>query len=104
MSSTGTILGVSAAILLLYLAYCAVGGLIIGALARLVLPGPDPMSWLATLGYGIGGSLIGAILGLVLHLPRGFGWVLSVVCAAGLIWYFRRRRRAGPPPGAAPPS
>ena len=104
-SATSTILGVGATVLILYLAYCAVGGLIIGALARLVLPGPDPMSWLATLGFGIGGSLLGGLIGLVLHLPRGLGWVLSVACAAGLIWFFRRRQRpdSPPPPSVSPP-
>ena len=85
--------------LILWLAYCAVGGLIVGALARLVLPGPDPMSWLATLGYGIGGSLIGGILTVVLHVPRVPGILISIACAAGLIWYFRRRR----PPTRMPP-
>jgi uncharacterized membrane protein YeaQ/YmgE (transglycosylase-associated protein family) len=104
--TTGTILGVTAAVLLVLLLKFAVGGLIIGALARLLLPGPDPMSWLATLGYGIGGSLVGGFLGLVLHVSSGLGWVLSIACAAGLIWYFRRRKTPGggaPPPSSSPP-
>jgi uncharacterized membrane protein YeaQ/YmgE (transglycosylase-associated protein family) len=104
--TTGTILGVTAAFLVLFLAKCAVGGLIIGALARLVLPGPDPMSWVATLGYGIGGSLIGGLVSMVLHVPETFGWILAVACAAGLIWYFRRRKTGAPgsPPPSQPPS
>ena len=36
-----------------------VWGFIVGGLARLSLPGPDPMPWYATIGLGLGGSLIG---------------------------------------------
>ena len=35
------------------------GGLVIGALARLALPGPDPMSIPATIGLGIAGTFLG---------------------------------------------
>jgi uncharacterized membrane protein YeaQ/YmgE (transglycosylase-associated protein family) len=39
-----------------------VWGFIVGGLARLSLPGPDPMPWYATIGLGLGGSLIGGIV------------------------------------------
>ncbi len=68
-------------------------GLVIGALARFVLPGPDPMSWLATVGYGLGGSFLGGIVGRLLWIPNSLSLILSVACAAGLIWYFRRRKK-----------
>src|SRR5688572_12935632 len=45
-------------------------GLLIGALARLALPGPDPMSWPATLGYGLVGSVVGGLISWLLHVPR----------------------------------
>jgi len=102
-TSTGTILGLTASVLVMFLLACAVGGLITGALARLVLPGPDPMSWLATLGYGVGGSVLGGIIGMILHLPNQFGWILSIACAAGLIWYFRRRKSSGAASAPPPP-
>lgn len=104
-SAAGTVLGIGIGVLVLYLIYLLVGGLIVGALARLVLPGPDPMSWLATLGYGIAGSFIGGMLGRLLGLGN-VGLLLGIACAAGLIWYFRRRGKpAGnaPPPGSPPP-
>ena len=41
--------------LLVYLILIAVGGLIVGGLARLALPGPDPMSLPQTMFVGIGG-------------------------------------------------
>lgn len=34
-------------------------GLIVGAIARLVVPGRDPMGWFATIALGIAGSFIG---------------------------------------------
>jgi uncharacterized membrane protein YeaQ/YmgE (transglycosylase-associated protein family) len=80
----------------------ALSGLLVGALARFVLPGPDPMSWGKTLLFGIGGSFIGGVVGRVLHVPESLGFVLSVACAAGLIWYFTRRNRSsGTPPAAS---
>ena len=97
----GTLFGVGVSVLVLYLLWLLIGGLIIGALARLVLPGPDPMGWLATIGYGIAGSIIGGIVGRMLGLGN-LGLLLGVACAAGLIWFFRRRNKSAasgtPPP------
>jgi uncharacterized membrane protein YeaQ/YmgE (transglycosylase-associated protein family) len=103
-SAAGTLLGVGIGVLVLYLVYLLIGGLIVGALARLVLPGPDPMSWLVTMGYGVAGSFIGGIVGRMLGLGN-LGLLLGVACAAGLIWYFRRRGRpaaSGTPPAPPP--
>ena len=51
--------GVVALGLGLFILYVALSGLIVGALARWALPGPDPMSWPATIGFGIAGSFLG---------------------------------------------
>jgi uncharacterized membrane protein YeaQ/YmgE (transglycosylase-associated protein family) len=78
----------------LFLVLAAVSGLIIGALARWVLPGPDPMSTLHTMGYGLAGGFLGGLVGGLLGLQaRGLpGLLIAVACAALLIWYFRRRK------------
>jgi uncharacterized membrane protein YeaQ/YmgE (transglycosylase-associated protein family) len=53
-------------------------GLIVGALARLVLTGSDPLSWFATLSLSVAGSVIGGFVGTMLwdgkieFLPGGF--------------------------------
>ena len=65
------------------------GGLLIGALARLALPGPDPMGILATIGLGLGGSLIGGILGEVLFGRPG-GFILALIGAILLLYLYRR--------------
>ncbi|WP_045878083.1 GlsB/YeaQ/YmgE family stress response membrane protein [Pseudofrankia sp. DC12] len=49
-------------------------GLIAGAVARLLVPGPDPMSIPMTALLGIGGSFVGGFLGYVLfHKDLGEG-------------------------------
>ena len=104
-SAAGTLFGIGVGVLVLYFIYLLVGGLVIGLLARFVLPGPDPMSVLATIGYGLAGSLVGGILGRMLGLGN-LGLLLGIACAAGLIWYFRRRGKpaasAAPPPSPPP--
>ncbi|MEA2662938.1 MAG: hypothetical protein QOH08_2510, partial [Chloroflexota bacterium] len=54
-------------------------GLIAGAIARWIMPGPDPMGWLGTIVLGIVGSLVG---GTILNLLSGGGFDLS---AAGIL-------------------
>lgn len=67
-------------------------GLIIGALGRLAIPGPNPMSIGLTIAIGIGGSLIGGIIGFAL----GAGWfitlILEVAVAAGIVYLVQRPR------------
>ena len=41
-------------------------GAIAGYLARLIVPGPDPMGFIATVVLGVVGSFIGGLLGYVL--------------------------------------
>ena len=70
-------------------------GLIVGALARLALPGKDPMSIPMTIGVGIGGSLIASIVVYLLtDGSRAPGFFASFVGAV-LIMYFIRRSRGG---------
>jgi uncharacterized membrane protein YeaQ/YmgE (transglycosylase-associated protein family) len=80
--------------LLVYLIVLAVTGLIVGALARLALPGPDPMGIGMTILIGIAGSFIGGIIMMVLFRRGGAGIVVSVACAT-LIVYLVRRSRGG---------
>lgn len=79
----------------------ALWGLIVGALARLALPGPDPMGVLATMGLGLGGSFVGGILGQVL-LGTGGGIVFALLGAILLLYLYRRfaQKRGLTGPGA----
>ncbi|MEA2704046.1 MAG: hypothetical protein QOD63_1991 [Actinomycetota bacterium] len=66
-------------------------GLIIGALARLVIPGPNPMSIGMTILIGIGGAFIGGIVGALLGLPWLIVVILEIAAAAGIVYFMQRR-------------
>jgi uncharacterized membrane protein YeaQ/YmgE (transglycosylase-associated protein family) len=69
----------------------AVGGLLVGALARLALPGKDPMTLGQTLLIGVAGSLIA---GLITYEIWGTGpsMLLSVLIATVIVYLVRRSR------------
>lgn len=56
-------------------------GLLAGALARLIVPGRDPMGWGGTLLLGLVGSLIGGFLADLLFDDESVGLFGSVVGA-----------------------
>lgn len=67
-----------------------VAGLVIGALARLLKPGKQNLSLLATLLLGLAGSVVGGLIANVLGTGGIFelnvlGFVLAVVAAVLLI-------------------
>ncbi|HEU4701874.1 MAG TPA: hypothetical protein VFS37_05265 [Conexibacter sp.] len=78
--------------LLVFLILLALSGLIVGALARLALPGPDPMSIPATIGLGLLGSFAGGLVMRLLFDAAGPGIVVSVLCATLILWGIRRAR------------
>ena len=81
--------------LLVYLVLLAASGLIVGALARLALPGPDPMSIGMTIVIGLAGSFIGGLFMLLVTGGRNAGGIVVSVAGATLIVYLMRRRRGG---------
>jgi uncharacterized membrane protein YeaQ/YmgE (transglycosylase-associated protein family) len=76
-----------------YLIALAIGGLIVGALARLALPGKDPMTILQTMLVGIGGSFAAGLVVRVLAGPHyTAGFLASLVCATAIVYAVRRHR------------
>ena len=76
--------------LLVYLVILAFSGLIVGALARLLLLGPDPMGIGGTILVGLAGSFIAGLFSwFVLH-RHGAGLILSVLFSMLLLWLRRR--------------
>ncbi len=67
-------------------------GLIVGALARLALPGRDPMTIFQTILVGIAGSFAAGLLYAVLFHRNGGGILLSVLFATGIVYAIRRSR------------
>jgi uncharacterized membrane protein YeaQ/YmgE (transglycosylase-associated protein family) len=78
-----------------YILLLAVQGLIIGALARLALPGRDPMGLLATIGVGLAGSFVGGLLALLITDGRNAGGFFIAFVFSVLIVYLIRRSRGG---------
>lgn len=70
----------------------AVVGLIVGAVARVLLPGPDPLGIGMTILLGLAGSFIGYYLGFFIFGRPG-GFILSVLSSMLLIALVRRSRR-----------
>ncbi len=72
-----------------FIVYLIVFGLVVGALARLALPGPDPMGILATIGLGLAGAFIGGILAHLIFGTAG-GVIFSILGAMLLLYLYRR--------------
>jgi uncharacterized membrane protein YeaQ/YmgE (transglycosylase-associated protein family) len=73
-------------------------GLVIGLLARLVMPGRQPMGMLGTLLLGVAGSFLGGLLGNMLFgghwdRPVTAGWIGSVLGSLLLLALISQRRR-----------
>jgi uncharacterized membrane protein YeaQ/YmgE (transglycosylase-associated protein family) len=59
-------------------------GLIVGALARLIMPGREPGGWVVSMLLGVAGSFLGGFLGNVLGLYREgepAGFIMSLIGA-----------------------
>ena len=67
------------------LLWWALVGLAIGALARLILPGKQQISLLATAGAGIAAALLGGIVAHALDLGGVLQFVIAVAVAVGLV-------------------
>jgi uncharacterized membrane protein YeaQ/YmgE (transglycosylase-associated protein family) len=73
-------------------------GLIVGALAKLVMPGRDPGGIIVTMLLGIAGAVAGGYIGRALgwYGPNdGAGFLMSLFGAIVLLWIYRlmiRRR------------
>lgn len=68
-------------------------GLIVGAIAKLMMPGKDPGSFVVTVMVGIVGSLIGGGISYLLLGAQGryqpAGWIMSIVGAILLLAIYR---------------
>jgi uncharacterized membrane protein YeaQ/YmgE (transglycosylase-associated protein family) len=56
----------------LHIIWMIIIGLVVGLIARLIVPGKQPMGWIATALLGIVGSYVGGTLGSVVFPPHKF--------------------------------
>jgi uncharacterized membrane protein YeaQ/YmgE (transglycosylase-associated protein family) len=69
-----------------------VSGLIIGALAKLLMPGRDPGGILVTMLLGIAGAMTGGFVGRALGFygpGEAAGWLMSILGAIVLLALYR---------------
>jgi uncharacterized membrane protein YeaQ/YmgE (transglycosylase-associated protein family) len=81
--------------LLVYLLILFFGGLFVGALARLLLPGPDPMGIAMTVLVGLCGTFSAGLFSWYVLHRHGGGLVLSVLFSMLVVWIYRRSRSGG---------
>ena len=67
-------------------------GLIVGALAKLVMPGKDPGGIIVTILLGIVGAFVGTFIGRALGMygsGQSAGWIMSVIGAVIVLAIYR---------------
>jgi uncharacterized membrane protein YeaQ/YmgE (transglycosylase-associated protein family) len=65
-------------------------GIVVGVLARLLVPGRDPMGWVGTIVLGILGAVIGGwAAGAIFEDTSGVDWIASIVAAILLVLLWR---------------
>ena len=84
-----------------------ISGFVTGALARLAIPGPDPMPIWLTIAIGLAGSITGAVIGKAISHDNGFvisflSFGVAMALVAGYRRFVQRRPIFGP--GARHPS
>jgi len=73
-------------------------GLVVGIIAKLLMPGRDPGGFIVTILLGIAGALVGGFLGRAMGFygeNQGAGWIMSILGAIVLLALYRMmvRRR-----------
>jgi uncharacterized membrane protein YeaQ/YmgE (transglycosylase-associated protein family) len=73
-------------------------GLVVGVIAKLLMPGRDPGGFIVTILLGIAGALVGGFVGRALGFygeSQGAGWIMSILGAIVLLALYRMmvRRR-----------
>lgn len=73
-------------------------GLVVGIIAKLLMPGRDPGGFIVTILLGIAGALVGGFIGRAMGFygpNQGAGWLMSILGAIILLALYRfavRRR------------
>lgn len=68
-------------------------GLIVGVIAKFLLPGRDPSGFLVTIGLGIAGAFVGGFLARLVgwYGPQeSAGYLMAIFGAIVLLWFYRR--------------
>jgi uncharacterized membrane protein YeaQ/YmgE (transglycosylase-associated protein family) len=67
-------------------------GLVVGVIAKLLMPGRDPGGFIVTILLGIAGALLGGFVGQAMGFygpGEGAGWLMSILGAVILLAVYR---------------
>ncbi|HUN60748.1 MAG TPA: GlsB/YeaQ/YmgE family stress response membrane protein [Candidatus Sulfotelmatobacter sp.] len=67
-------------------------GLIVGAIAKLLMPGKDPGGWIITMVLGVAGSFVASYLGRLVGWYRegqSAGFIMSILGAVLILFVYR---------------
>ena len=78
--------------LITFLILLAVLGLIVGSVARLLVPGPDPMSIPMTILVGLCGTFSAGLFSWYVLHRHGAGLLIAVIFSMIVVWLYRRSR------------
>lgn len=66
-------------------------GLVVGLVARLLLPGRDPIGIIGTIALGIVGAVIGGwLFGAVFEETEGVDWIGAILVSMLLLFLYRK--------------
>jgi uncharacterized membrane protein YeaQ/YmgE (transglycosylase-associated protein family) len=71
-------------------------GLVVGVIAKLLMPGRDPGGFIVTILLGIAGALFGGFIGRAMGFygeNQGAGWIMSILGAIILLALYRMMAR-----------
>jgi uncharacterized membrane protein YeaQ/YmgE (transglycosylase-associated protein family) len=71
-------------------------GAVVGALAKLIMPGPDSGGFFVTALLGMGGALVATLLGRLIGLygpGQGAGFIASIVGAIVVLFVYRMMKK-----------
>jgi uncharacterized membrane protein YeaQ/YmgE (transglycosylase-associated protein family) len=71
-------------------------GLVIGIIAKLLMPGKDPGGFIVTILLGIAGALLGGFIGRAMGFygeNESAGWIISILGAVILLALYRMMAR-----------
>jgi uncharacterized membrane protein YeaQ/YmgE (transglycosylase-associated protein family) len=71
-------------------------GLVVGVIAKLLMPGRDPGGFIITILLGIAGALMGGFIGRAMGFygeGQGAGWIMSILGAVILLALYRMMAR-----------
>jgi uncharacterized membrane protein YeaQ/YmgE (transglycosylase-associated protein family) len=69
-------------------------GLIVGAIAKFLMPGNDPGGWIMTIVLGIAGSFVGNLIAGALGMASPVGWIGSILGAMLLLLVYRMLKKS----------